>query len=176
MKIDRIIGAATLLLAAVYLYATAQIPTLEIGDPLGPKAFPVLLGIALIAAAILLFIETLKPDEAPVAQGPRESFHHLWLIGGVVVWTALYFGVFDLAGYLASTTIYLLVLTAVFNRGHRLANILTSVLWAVGSYVLFVEILGVTLAKGAPPIDMLSTAVDVSWKYAVSALKSLFGH
>ena len=46
MLIDRIIGVAALLLAAVYLYATAQIPTLEIGDPLGPKAFPRLLGIA----------------------------------------------------------------------------------------------------------------------------------
>ena len=32
MTTDRIIGVLTLLLAAVYLYATAQIPTLEIGD------------------------------------------------------------------------------------------------------------------------------------------------
>ena len=44
MLTDRIIGVLTLLLAAVYLYATAQIPTLEIGDPLGPKAFPRLAG------------------------------------------------------------------------------------------------------------------------------------
>ena len=58
---DRIIGGLTLLLAAVYLYATTNIPALEIGDPLGPKAFPILLGITLILAAILLLIETLKP-------------------------------------------------------------------------------------------------------------------
>src|SRR5476651_1711230 len=93
MQIDRIISALMLLLAAVYLYATAQIPTLEIGDPLGPKAFPILLGIALIVAAILLFIETLKAqqeDTAPGANVARESFRHLWLIGGVIVWTALY--------------------------------------------------------------------------------------
>src|SRR5471032_2110508 len=103
MRIDRIISAFTLLLAAVYLYATAQIPTLEIGDPLGPKAFPILLGIALIVAAILLFFETLKAkqeDAAPGVDIPRESFRHLWLIGGVIVWTALYFGVFDRVGYL----------------------------------------------------------------------------
>jgi putative tricarboxylic transport membrane protein len=176
MLIDRIIGAAALLLAAVYLYATAQIPTLEIGDPLGPKAFPRLLGIALIAAAILLFVETLKKDAAAEEKAPRESLRHLWMIGCVTGWTALYFGVFDVAGYLLATTIYLLVLTGVFNRGKRLANILTSVLFALGSYILFVEILGVSLAKGAPPIDVLSTAVDVSWKYAIAAIKSLFGH
>ena len=89
MLIDRFIGAAALLLAAVYLYATAQIPTLEIGDPLGPKAFPRLLGIALIAAAILLFVETFKADKESGEKAPRGSLHHLWLIGGVTAWTAL---------------------------------------------------------------------------------------
>jgi putative tricarboxylic transport membrane protein len=148
MLIDRIIGGVMLLVAAVYLYATAQIPTLEIGDPLGPKAFPILLGIALIAATILLFVETLKAERAPAVDLPRENLRHLWLIGGVTVWTALYFGVFDRAGYLVSTTVYLLVLTAVFNRGKWLANGLTSVLWSVGSYVLFVKILGVVLPVG----------------------------
>jgi len=148
MLIDRIIGVVTLLAAAVYLYATSQIPTLEIGDPLGPKAFPILLGIVLIAAAILLFIETLKADGAPAAGVPRESLRYLWLIGGVTLWTALYFGVFDRAGYLVSTTVYLLVLTAVFNRGKWTANVLTSVLWSAGSYVLFVKVLGVVLPVG----------------------------
>ncbi len=178
MTIDRIISAATLFLAAVYLYATTQIPTLEIGDPLGPKAFPNLLGIALILAAILLFVETLKakPEEAAAPAVPRGSMRHLWMIGGVIAWTAFYFGVFDVAGYLLSTAIYLLVLTGVFNRGKRFANVLTSVLFALGSYILFVEILGVTLAKGAPPIDMLSSAVDFSWKYVVEAIKNMFGH
>ena len=175
MLIDRIIGAAALFLAAVYLYATAQIPTLEIGDPLGPKAFPRLLGIALIAAALLLIFETLKADVAAETKAPRGSLHHLWLIGGVIAWTALYFGIFELAGYLVSTMVYLLVLTSGFNRGKRLANILTSVLFALGSYVLFVEILGVSLAKGAPPIDAISTAVDIGWKHSIAAIKSMFG-
>ena len=174
MLTDRIIGVAALLLAAVYLYATAQIPTLEIGDPLGPKAFPRLLGIALIAAAILLFVETLKADKAG-DKAPRGNLHHLWLIGGVTAWTALYFGVFDVAGYLVATMIYLLVLTSVFNRGKRTANILTSVLFALGSYILFVGILGVSLAKGVPPIDAISTGVDSGWKSAVAAAKSMFG-
>jgi putative tricarboxylic transport membrane protein len=148
MTIDRIIAAATILLAAVYLYATAQIPTLEIGDPLGPKAFPILLGIALIAAAILLFFETLKKSAEPGETAPRESVRHLWLIGGVALWTAFYFGVFDRAGYLVATAVYLIVLTAVFNAGKWLANVLTSVFFALGSYVLFVKILGVALPVG----------------------------
>jgi putative tricarboxylic transport membrane protein len=148
MLTDRIIAAFMVVLAAVYLYATAQIPSLEIGDPLGPKAFPVLLGIALIAAAILLMIETLKPDGAQTPGVLRESRRHLWLIGGVTLWTALYFGVFDRVGYLVATTVYLLALMEVFNRGKRLANALTSVLWSLGSYLLFVKVLGVALPAG----------------------------
>jgi putative tricarboxylic transport membrane protein len=148
MLIDRLIGAAALLLAAVYLYATSKIPTLEIGDPLGPKAFPILLGIVLIAAALLLFIETLKADRDTGDVAPRESRRHWWMIGGVTVWTAIYFSLFDRAGYLIATIAYLLPMMAVFNAGKWVANVLTTVLWAVGSYVLFVKILGVALPAG----------------------------
>lgn len=148
MLIDRLIAGAALLLAAVYLYATSKIPTLEIGDPLGPKAFPILLGIALILAAILLFVETLKAAPATTGSAPRESRRHWWLIGGVVVWTALYFALFDRAGYLLTTVVYLLPLMAIFNPGKWLANVLTSVLWAAGSYALFVKVLGVSLPAG----------------------------
>ena len=148
MSADRIIGAIALLLAAVYLYATAQIPTLEIGDPLGPKAFPRLLGIALVIAAVLLFIETLKAEPAAAGGAPRASRRHLFLIGGVTLWTLLYFWAFDRAGYVVATITYLVVLTAVFNRGKWLANMLTAVLFALATYGLFVKVLGVALPSG----------------------------
>jgi putative tricarboxylic transport membrane protein len=147
---DRIICAVTLVLAVVYFYATAQIPSLEIGDPLGPKAFPVLLGIALIIATVLLFIETLKAGAAgrPGLRLRREDRRHLLLIGGTTLWTALYFWTFDSAGYLVSTAVYLFVMMAVFNRGKSIANTLTAMLFALGSYVLFVKVLGVVLPAG----------------------------
>ena len=150
MLTDRIICAVTLVLAVVYFYATAQIPSLEIGDPLGPKAFPRLLGIVLLIAVVMLFIETLKAGkgDTPRVRVPRESRRHLLLIGGVTLWTALYFSTFDSAGYLVSTAIYLFVMMAVFNRGKWIANTLTAVLFAIGSYVLFVKVLGVALPTG----------------------------
>jgi len=153
MFADRIICAVTLLLAVVYLYATAQIPTLEIGDPLGPKAFPRLLGIGLILSAVLLFLETVRAGkgQAPQPALPAHGQRHLWIVAAVVVWTALYFLVFEKLGYLIATTVYLLALMAYFNRGKWLANVLTSVLFCVISYLLFTKALGVTLAKGVLP-------------------------
>ncbi len=50
--VDRVLVAVLLLLAAVYLYATARLPALRLVDPVGPKAFPALLGIACVLAAV----------------------------------------------------------------------------------------------------------------------------
>ena len=69
MKTDRVIFVCILVLAAVYFYATAQIPSLEIGDPLGPKAFPRLLGIGLLVTAGMLFMEMWKAKKAGRAEG-----------------------------------------------------------------------------------------------------------
>ena len=60
MIADRVIFACIIVVAAVYFYATAQIPTLDIGDPLGPKAFPRLLGVCLLGTAALLLFEMIK--------------------------------------------------------------------------------------------------------------------
>ena len=68
MLTDKVIFVATLILAAVYFYATSQIPSLEIGDPLGPKAFPRLLGIGLLITAGVLLMEILRARKAPPAE------------------------------------------------------------------------------------------------------------
>ncbi len=151
---DRIIFVCTLLLAGVYFWATAQIPSLELGDPLGPKAFPRMLGAGLLIAAVMLLLEILRnrkqePSAPPVAAARWEPQH--WVVLAVAGWTALYVLVFEPLGYLLSTAIYLLALTAYFNRGRWLMNGLTSVLFAAISYFSFTMILGVTLARGILP-------------------------
>ena len=152
MVADRIIFAVTLVLAAVYFYATAQIPSLDIGDPLGPKAFPRLLGICLLISAALLLVEMIKKGKAAApeaAEAPHpERNRHLAIIVAVVIWTCLYYWVFEMAGYILSTAVYLLPLMAFFNRGKWMANVLTAVLFSIGTYALFAKVLKVTLAKG----------------------------
>jgi len=152
---DRIIFVCILILAGVYFYATEKLPSLEIGDPLGPKAFPRLLGIGLVLTGAILLMEMIrgrKPAPASVVptRGPadRASF---FIVGGVTVWTFLYFLVFEYLGYVIATSIYLLVLTSYFNKGKVTANVLTSLLFSLGSYLMFVKLLGVNLARGILP-------------------------
>jgi putative tricarboxylic transport membrane protein len=150
---DRVIFVCIIVLTAVYFYATQQIPSLEIGDPLGPKAFPRLLGIGMLLTAGFLFAEMWRASKIKtpqVAGSPAEDRSHYWIIAGVTVWTAAYFGVFELLGYVIATAVYLVVLTAYFNRGKWVANLLTSVLFSALSYAMF-QSLGVALPKGVLP-------------------------
>ncbi|MGH8618335.1 MAG: tripartite tricarboxylate transporter TctB family protein [Burkholderiales bacterium] len=153
---DRIIFVCVIVLASIYLYAASQMPVPQIGDPLGPKAFPILLGVAMLAVAILLLIEIRRDTRTSVenvalAPSAEKNRSHLLVITGVVAWIALYYLSFEKLGYLISTTIFLFVLCSCFHRGKWVTNAVTVVLFSVISYWLFTKVLGVTLAKGLLP-------------------------
>jgi len=150
---DRVIFVCTILVAAVYFYATTLIPALQIGDPLGPRAFPRLLGVCLLISAGLLFIEIWKDRKvapsAPAPSTPRD-LRHLWVLAGVVAWTAFFYIVLEKAGYIVATAVYLLALMAWFNRGKWIANVLCAVLFSALSYAMFLK-LDVRLPMGILP-------------------------
>ena len=148
---DRVIFVCIIVLAAVYFWATAQIPSLEIGDPLGPKAFPRLLGVALLFTGGLLLFEMWRARN----NGRQEASEMpdrrvVGIIAAVTVWTAVYFVAFEPAGYVIATTVYLIPLTAYFNRGRWVANVATAILFAALSYYMFLK-LDVRLPKGILP-------------------------
>ncbi len=151
---DRVIFVLTVVLAAVYLYATEQFPALEISDPLGPKAFPRLLGAALLLTAAVLLLEMVRKKKRTKNDGGEDTSSH-WrqslVIGTAVIWTGLYFVVFERLGYALSTTFYLLGLMAYFHRGKWLVNLLTSFLYSFISYWMFAKLLDVPLARGILP-------------------------
>jgi putative tricarboxylic transport membrane protein len=152
MMTDRVIFICTVIVAAVYLYATTLIPSLQIGDPLGPKAFPRLLGICLLIAAGLLFLEMWKERKQPqpTAGAVAGEWRYWWVVAGVTVWTGIYYATFEKLGYIVATTIYLFALMTWFNRGKWVANALTSVLFCGLSYLMFVK-LDVRLPTGVLP-------------------------
>jgi len=153
MVTDRVILACTILIAVVYLYATTLIPSLEIGDPLGPKAFPRLLGICLLIAAGLFALEMWRDHKAkvpPPAEGELAPWRYAGMIAVITVWTGIYYAAFEPLGYVVSTLIYLLGLMAWFNRGKWVANVSTAALFAGLSYWMFVA-LDVRLPTGILP-------------------------
>ncbi|WP_114283934.1 tripartite tricarboxylate transporter TctB family protein [Candidatus Halocynthiibacter alkanivorans] len=62
MASDRIFGLVMALLALAYIASAVQIQTSFLSDPVGPKAFPILIG---VVAAISSIFMVLRPDEDP---------------------------------------------------------------------------------------------------------------
>ncbi|MCC7484843.1 MAG: tripartite tricarboxylate transporter TctB family protein [Burkholderiales bacterium] len=153
--IDRVILACTIVLAIVYLYATTLIPSLEIGDPLGPKAFPDLLGVAMLLAAAMLGFEMWKEKKAggpaQSADEPPFEWGVIRVLLAVTVWTGVYYASFEAAGYVVATAVYLLALMAWFHRGRWIANAVTAAGFSAFTYWLFVT-LDVSLPKGFLPL------------------------
>ena len=62
MSSDRLFGLIVLFVALGYIASATQIQTSFLSDPVGPKAFPILVGaVASICALVLIF----KPDPDP---------------------------------------------------------------------------------------------------------------
>jgi putative tricarboxylic transport membrane protein len=150
---DRIILACTILVAVVYLYATTLIPSLEIGDPLGPKAFPRLIGIALLIAAGMLALEMWRErgrDAAPAPGAAPFDPRVVKVLAVVVFWAGVYYATLEVLGYVLATSAFLFPLMAWFNRGKWLANALSAAAFAAMTYWLFVA-LDVRLPRGVLP-------------------------
>lgn len=152
---DRIILICVVALAGVYFFFTNRISSLAVSDPLGPKAFPNLLGICLLVCAGLLAAEMMRTTKNPTYSNARTRLQidgrHLWVVSAVCVWFAAYIYFFDRAGFILATSVFLLAMMAYFHRGHWVANILTALLFPIGTYILFDRILSIPLPTGLIP-------------------------
>lgn len=150
-----VVASMAAAVAAGYLFLTSRILVPGFGGPVNAKVFPTLVGFALLAAAGLLLLENRRRSKASLDRGvdastgaPAEPAK-LRLIGGVVAWTLVYFALFEWAGFVLSTAVYLSALMAHFHRGNRLAACGIAVGFTVVMYGILSWGLGVPLPRGA---------------------------
>jgi putative tricarboxylic transport membrane protein len=154
---DKLIVVCALALAGWYAWMTEKVTVLPFGDPLGPRAFPRILTVALLISVVLLVIEMVfskagaKPA-TPAGDVPQNPRGTRWVIAATVAATALYFFLFEPLGFVISSSAYLLAMTMYFNPGKVVANALVSLLVPVTCYLIFSQLLGVDLARGIFPL------------------------
>lgn len=137
---DRIFGVIGLLLSAFYVWQATLIQESFIQDPVGPKAFPVLIAIVL-AAASLVFV--LRPDPAPHWPAAGRLFE-IAVSAALMIAYAL---ALPEAGFVASTAVAAAFLSWRLGT-HPLAAVIAGIAIAIGIYVVFHLILGLSLAEG----------------------------
>jgi putative tricarboxylic transport membrane protein len=147
MRSDLAVAGLSAALAVAYLLGTQTIPSLDIGDPLGPRAFPILIGVCLLVASGLLVLET-KQARQPAAAGALARLFMDRKVLGTLAAMIVFALVFETLGYLLSIALFMLALTTMIHRGHHLLNAAVSIGFTVVSYLLFDKLLGVLLPQG----------------------------
>lgn len=137
---DRIFGGIGLALAIFFIWQATLIELSFITDPVGPRVFPIIIGIVLGLASLVVLV---RPDAEP--HWPKAG--RLAEIAGAVVLMVAYAELLPELGFLISTAIAAGVLTWRLGTA-PLWSVLTGLSISVGIYVVFRLILGLSLARG----------------------------
>ncbi len=137
---DRIFAVVVLLFAALMAWAGTQIQESFIQDPLGPKAFPLLISGLMAVSGLVMFF---KPDAEPHWPGLFKVLE-LMVTAAVLV---IYAYALPVAGFVASTAVTTSFLSWRLGATWRQA-LMGGVLISLGIYVVFQHALSINLAKG----------------------------
>ncbi len=137
---DRIFGVLCVLLAGFFIWQATQIQTGFIVDPMGPRAFPIVIGVTLALAAIHpIFRPDLNENWPPAGRLVEIAFAAALMIA--------YAQVLPQLGFIASTAIAASLLSWRLGSKPVVAAV-AGIAIAVLIYVIFHMILGLTLARG----------------------------
>lgn len=142
MKIaaDRVLGFALIGLAAFFAVQAANLHIPISYEPVGPKAFPIVLSIVL---ALLSLVLVFRPGENGHFPDKPLIVKLLAVLGVLVIYALL----FTQLGFIITTFFAVLALTMLFEATWRKA-LIASVVMAIGSYYLFTQGLGISLPSG----------------------------
>jgi putative tricarboxylic transport membrane protein len=154
---DWVLAGCAVIGALIYLYADSQLPLVRIGDPLGPKIFPAIIGGGLLLSGLLLMLETYRkrqqvvsaaaPSPQAVAPAPQDRQRPGVLLG-MLAWTVIYYFAFEPVGYLVSTVVFLLGLLTMFHRKKPRTNLAVALGFTAVIYAIFTQLLHVPMPQG----------------------------
>lgn len=137
---DRVFGVLVILMAAVIAWGAGQIQESFIQDPLGPKAFPWLIaGVMGLSGAYMV----IRPDASPQWPSARKLGEMLITVAIMVAYAQW---LPDL-GFVFSTALAAAFLSWRLGSTPKQA-VVAGVLLAIGIYVVFHSVLGLSLARG----------------------------
>lgn len=137
---DRIMGGVGLLLAAFFIWQATLIQESFISDPVGPKIFPIIIGGLVGLSSLAIFF---KPDDEPA----WPDFSRLFEVGLTVAVMIAYAYALPSAGFVVSTAVAAGYLSWRLGTPPVKAAVAGAVI-AIGIYVVFHLILGLSLARG----------------------------
>jgi putative tricarboxylic transport membrane protein len=142
MRAERIGAAVILLFGAGYLWVALAMEDVTIGDPLGPKVFPVLLGVLMVALALSMLI---RPADTAVHPVFRRTAAYAVVLAALLCAYAL--GI-EWIGYAEATFLFLVAAARLLGEKSVLAGLSIPLLVSLGVFELFTRVLDIGLPAG----------------------------
>ena len=139
MSVDRAFGIFLLLVGAYVIYGGLALEVPFSYDPLGPKTFPVILGILLSALSVFIIA---KPEKAHFPEGATRLNTVF-----IVVLLVVYSSSFNYLGFLLSTALLVFFISKIF-QGTTKQSLGSAVGVSLSVYALFGILLEVPLPAG----------------------------
>lgn len=147
--------AGSLLMIFSILWVAVVWSTVPVGEGVGPRAFPLWLGVALVVLSVLLLLKGLRGvypavEEAEYAVEPPVSIVlRLSLVVAVCVIIAVYGFLMQKIGFLPATVITVAA-TLIFGLGERRPLVVIGMALgiAVGAWAAFGQLLGAYMPPG----------------------------
>ena len=143
IKADRIWGIAVLVLGGIYLVQGIRIPPPAIGDPLGPRVFPSILGGLMCASGIFMIFRPGPVEEQPVLD--RRSFLPILTLFAFLL---LYAALLPSLGYLVATFLFVMAVALIMGERSLPRGLAVAALFSCGIFFLFTRILTIPLPLG----------------------------
>jgi putative tricarboxylic transport membrane protein len=147
---NQLTGGVSLVVGLIYLVASIRLPESAVSDPIGPRAYPIIVAVGMIASGIALLIKRgmlTEKTRAVIVQWPAERqmvVRIAWTcVGGIV------FGlILDKLGYLLSMFLFMTAMMYITNGRRHVHNVAIGLIFALSTYGLFFGLLDVSLPRG----------------------------
>jgi putative tricarboxylic transport membrane protein len=147
-KVDRVLGLILVLVALVWLLlAFAYIPGPRSAGEVGPRGFPVLLGVVLAVVGVAMSLSARAPDVETIAPLTRTE---AVVAGGTIALLVLYAFLLERAGFLIATPVAIALAMRGLVGVRRAALIAALAIgFTVGCWTIFDLLLGTPLPRGS---------------------------
>lgn len=151
MTKNKVTGLGALVIGVTYFLITMSMRVPAVSDPIGPRVFPFMLAICMIFVGLLLVLkkeEVTEKNRAVIFSWPGDKDMVMRIVYTCIA--GFVFGlILDPLGYLISAVLFMTAMMFITYgpRRYRL-NILVGLIFGLSTYVVFFEVLQVSLPRG----------------------------
>lgn len=150
MTTNFLTGLIAVIVGGIYIITAMGLKKPMIGDNVGPRLFPYIVGIAAVIAGVVLIIQ----DRLPGKASKKADFGFvkdkaIWIKIALTTVVGIAYGlVMDSLGFIIPTTLFMIFITTLINKGKLVQNLIIAISFSAITYGVFGVALKLSLPRG----------------------------